>query len=138
MTYEEAKPLALKGGSLLLLLWGIALALVFTFPLAFPSWESAAFFSTTLVESGGDVDFLDLYIPANPFHSLANNVVPAVVLFSVVVGIALIGIEGKNSLIDSLKVLTAALSKVTGFVVRLTPIGIFAIGASAASPSRRA
>ncbi len=132
MTYEEAKPLALKGGALLLLLWGIALALVFTFPLAFPSWESASFFSTTLVERGGDLDFLDLYIPANPFHSLANNVVPAVVLFSVVVGIALIGIEGKNSLIDSLKVLTAALSKVTGFVVRLTPIGIFAIGASAA------
>jgi Na+/H+-dicarboxylate symporter len=29
-------------------------------------------------------DFVGLYIPANPFHSLANNVVPAVVLFSVI------------------------------------------------------
>ena len=31
----------------------------------------------------------DLYIPSNPFNALANNVVPAVVLFSLLVGIAL-------------------------------------------------
>jgi Na+/H+-dicarboxylate symporter/ABC-type amino acid transport substrate-binding protein len=132
LSYQQAKTLAVKVGGLLLLLWGIALILVFTFPLAFPSWESASFFSTTLVQGVQDVDFLELYIPANPFYSLANNIVPAVVLFSVLVGVALIGIEAKDALIDNLTVLVSALSRVTHFVVRLTPIGIFAIAASTA------
>jgi len=132
LSYQQAKTLAVKVGSLLLLLWGMAFALVFTFPLAFPSWESASFFSTTLVQGVQDVDFLELYIPANLFYSLANNIVPAVVLFSVLVGVALIGIEAKDALIDNLTVLVRALSRVTHFVVRLTPIGIFAIAASTA------
>ncbi len=132
LSYQQARTMAVKVGSLLLLLWGIALILVFTIPLAFPSWESASFFSTTLVQGIQDVDFLELYIPANPFYSLANNIVPAVVLFSVLVGVALIGIEAKDALIDNLTVLVSALSRVTHFVVRLTPIGIFAIAASAA------
>ena len=42
-------------------------------------------------------DFLNLYIPTNPFNSLANNVVPAVVLFSVIVGAALIGDPGQGA-----------------------------------------
>jgi len=132
LSYQQAKTLAVKVGSLLLLLWGIALILVFTIPLAFPSWGSASFFSTTLVQGIQDVDFLELYIPANPFYSLANNIVPAVVLFSVLVGVALIGIEAKDALIDNLTVLVSALSRVTHFVIRLTPIGIFAIAASTA------
>ena len=58
-------------------------------------------------------DFVALYIPANPFHSLANNVVPAVVLFSVLVGVALIGVERKQVLLDVLQVVGEAVSRAT-------------------------
>ena len=78
-------------------LWAIALVYAFLIPLAFPDVESAMFFSTALVERRPAFNFVDLYIPSNPFNSLANNVVPAVVLFSVVVGVALIGVERKQS-----------------------------------------
>jgi hypothetical protein len=44
-------------------------------PFVFPEIESASFFSTTLVENRTS-DFAALYIPSNPFHSLANNIVP--------------------------------------------------------------
>ena len=54
------------------------------------------FFSTSLVERREPFNFIDLYIPSNPFYSLANNIVPAVVLFSVVVGVSLIGVERKE------------------------------------------
>jgi ABC-type amino acid transport substrate-binding protein len=50
------------------------------------------FFSTTLIERRPPFNFVDLFIPSNPFHSLANNIVPAVVLFSVILGIALIAL----------------------------------------------
>ena len=90
------------------------------------------FFSTSLVERRPPFDFVDLYIPSNPFHSLANNVVPAVVLFSVIVGVALITIERKQVLLDVLQTAADAVSRVARAITRLTPYGLFAIAASAA------
>ena len=98
-------------------------------PLAFPAMETASFFSTTLVENRPDVDLVSLYVPQNPFHALANNVVPAVVLFSVVLGVALMGVPGKERLLESLSVLEDALARANRFLVRLTPLGVFAIAA---------
>ena len=57
-------------------LWAIALVFAFLIPLAFPDVETASFFSTTLLERRPPFNFVDLYIPSNPFYSLANNVVP--------------------------------------------------------------
>ena len=48
------------------------------------------------------------------------------------VGIALIGIERKDALLDSLDALGDAMLRVTDFVVQMTPIGVFAISAAAA------
>jgi ABC-type amino acid transport substrate-binding protein len=60
---------------------------------------------------------------------MANAVVPAVVLFCCAVGIALIGIENRATLLANLRVLEGAVVRVTGFVVSLTPLGVFAIAA---------
>jgi Na+/H+-dicarboxylate symporter len=132
LTLERAAALAKRCGVLLLLLWAITLAMVLTFPVLFPNWESASFFSTSIVQEEGDFDFLRLYIPANPFFSLSNNIVPAVVLFSIALGVALIGVKSKEGLLRGLSAVTEALTRVTGFVVGLAPIGVFAIAASAA------
>jgi Na+/H+-dicarboxylate symporter len=129
LTYKSARTLLVKVGGVILVLWAITLTLVFLTPLAFPSWESASFFSTALIQKPQPIDFLSLYIPANPFHSMANNVVPAVVLFCVIVGVALIGVENKERLIDTLNAFNKALTRATRFIVKLTPIGVFAIAA---------
>jgi Na+/H+-dicarboxylate symporter/ABC-type amino acid transport substrate-binding protein len=100
--------------------------------LAFPDVETASFFSTTLVEQRRPFNFIDLFIPSNPFYALSNNVVPAVVLFSVFVGVALIGVEHKQTALDVFAVAKDALSRATKFVVSLTPYGIFAIAANTA------
>ncbi len=128
----SAKRLFLRVGALTLVLWVLALGAVFLMPLAFPTLESASFFSTTLVETPRQVDFLALYIPSNPFHSLANSVVPAVVLFSALLGIALMGVERKDGLIESLVAVERGLARANRLVVRLTPIGLFAIAAHTA------
>jgi L-cystine uptake protein TcyP (sodium:dicarboxylate symporter family) len=82
LTYDKAKILAAKAGILLVISWVIAFFFILVAPLAFPEWESASFYSKALVEVPPTPDFLSLYIPANPFHSLAENLVPAVVLFT--------------------------------------------------------
>lgn len=131
LKYQEAVRLSLRVGSLLLLIWALTLAVVYVLPLSFPDWESASFFSTTLLEQPQDFNFLE-FIPSNPFFSMANNIVPAVVLFSIAVGLALMGIERKGPLIAAFEILEEALKRVMKFIVRLTPIGICAIAASTA------
>jgi len=125
----QARALLKQVGVVLALLWALGLAIVFLFPLMFPPHESASFFSTTLTRESEPFDFLNLYIPTNPFNSLANNIVPAVVLFSIIVGAALMTIPEKQRLLDVLAVMGSAVSKATRFVVALTPIGVFAIAA---------
>ena len=132
LSYEQAKTLGARAGAVLLGLWLVALVFAFVFPLAFPPIESASFFSTTLVERRPPFDFVSLFIPSNPFHSLANNVVPAVVLFSILIGVALIGVERKQVLLDVLAVANQAISKASRLVAQLTPYGLFAIAANAA------
>ena len=85
-----------------------------------------------MIEKPPEVNFLQLYIPANPFFSLANNIVPAVVVFSIAVGVALIGAANKMTLIEPLTILSGALMKVTTVIAKLTPYGVFAIVASTA------
>ena len=58
--------------------------------------------------------------------------VPAVVVFSLAVGLALIGMGQKDSLLAPLTLLNRAMAVVTGFISTLMPLGVFAIVASAA------
>ena len=132
LDFDMAKLLARKAGSILLIIWVLTLAVVMLFPIAFPDWESASYFSSTLVESAEEFDFVSMFIPANPFGALAQNVVPGVVLFSVAFGIALIGIRKKQGLLDVFDTAGDALGRVATFVVSLAPYGIFALMAKAA------
>ena len=50
LTAAQAKELARKAGALLLAFWVLSLLLVMLMPLSFPRWQSAAFFSSSLVE----------------------------------------------------------------------------------------
>ncbi len=132
LSYDQAKTLVVKAGGLLLIFWALSFFIVLVMPLSFPNIESAAFFSTAMIEPPKKVDFLSLYIPSNPFQSLAENVVPAVVLFCILSGVALIGIKEKDSLLQALSTASEILIKITNQLVSLTPFGVFAISASAA------
>lgn len=132
LNYKDALLLAKKGGSMLLLLWFVTLAVVFMFPQVFPDWEASSVFAALDVPDSKPVDFLGLYIPSNPFYALANNLVPAVVLFSIALGIALIGVPNKEKILDGMGLLIDTLTRIANFVVKLTPLGVFAIMASSA------
>jgi Na+/H+-dicarboxylate symporter len=132
LSLGDAKMLGVKAGTILLGLWGVGLVIVLVSPLAFPDWASASFFSTSQIEEAEPVDFLQLYIPANPFFSLANTVVPAIVVFSVLVGLALTGVDNKEVLLKPLSAFGDTLMGVAGMIGKLAPYGIFALVASAA------
>jgi len=128
----QARRLGVRAGALLLVTWGVTLGVLAALPMAFPSVQNASFFSHSLVEPRQPFSIADLYFTANPFNSLSNAVIPAVVLFSSMIGIALIGLPERERVLGPLRVLNGAITRITLFVIRLTPIGVFAIAAVAA------
>jgi len=132
LSFKEARNLALRGGVLLLIFWCVIVGTIFLMPMIFPVTDSASFFSSNMVKEIPPPNYLELYIPSNPFKSMAASMIPAVVLFSLCLGVALIGIKEKTSLLNALDIVKNALMRLARAVVYLTPIGVFAFAANAA------
>ncbi len=123
----QGRRLARIAFGVLLLLWGIGLLTLMVMSLSFPPWKGGSFFSTSLVQEPVTPDWLELFIPSNPFFSLANNLVPAVVLFSIGLGVALMRVPNAEPLLEKLDILLRGLGELNRLVVRLAPLGIFGI-----------
>ncbi|MEM8953377.1 MAG: cation:dicarboxylase symporter family transporter [Verrucomicrobiota bacterium] len=134
-TYDHAKDVGRHGIRVQALLWAVSLGSVIILPFSLPSWEAGTFFSASLVEEPEKFNFLDLYIPVNPFASLANNIVPAAVVFSILIGIALIPLNNKDHVLKPFNVIGDALGNIANAVIRLTPYGTFALTAGAMGTS---
>lgn len=128
----QARSVAKRGVILIVAMWGIVFFLMSLMPLCFPLWKSATFFTPSLLDTRETVDYIQLFIPANPFNSLANNVVPAVTIFSILCGVVLMSVPKKENLLNLLEVTSEVLANLTLMLVRLSPIGIFALIANAA------
>jgi len=129
---KMARRIASRGGGLILFLWLVTVTSLLFLPLAYPSWTSSTFFSTSLIPETQKTDLLSLYIPSNPFNSLANTVVPAIVLFSIFLGVAMISVNNKDNFLLSMNNLSDALMRIASAVAKSAPIGIFALSAAAA------
>ncbi|MFW2439667.1 MAG: cation:dicarboxylate symporter family transporter, partial [Arenicellales bacterium] len=129
---DTAASIGIRAVKVILIMWLAVMLTLVLLPLAYPDWVSSGFFSSSLVTEAAKFNFLDLYIPANVFSSLANTIVPAVVLFSLLMGIALINVKDKDILLGVTSNIGDSLMRVASFVAKLAPLGIFAIAASAA------
>ena len=134
-TYERAAQVAGRAMIVQFGLWAVVLALVVALPFSLPDWEAGAFFSSSLVAEEAGFDFLDLYLPTNPFGAFAEGIVPAAVVFSILLGIALIPISGKGRLLEPLGVIGDAMGNIAKGVFSLSPYGTFALAGSAAGTS---
>lgn len=78
------------------------------------------------------INFAELLIPENIFYALSNNIIPSIVIFSLLTGISLMYLKEKSTLMFSLQNLVDALTRITGWIARITPIGTFIIIANQA------
>src|SRR4030095_5761356 len=133
---SEMKQIARYGTKFLLLVWTVGLLLVVLCPLALPSFSGLPVFS--LEDTTASVDWLDLYSPSNLFRALTNNLIPAVVLFGILTGLAVgqIRDERKAVLLQALEAFNEAMGRVSRMILRLTPYGLFAISAVTAGEIR--
>lgn len=131
LSFFQAHFLAKRGLLILLLLWTIGIVIVFGMAQALPEFKGGAFFSTLLIEPPYVIDVIKLFVPSNPFRSLSSNSVPAVVLFSLLFGIACIGYERRDHLLDTFEYAAQVLLRMNHLVIKLTPIGVFGVTANA-------
>ncbi len=130
LSVAESRRLALVGLSVLLVLWTVAMITLFMLAHSFPEWKQGSYFSTPMTTPGEKVDLISIFIPSNIFAALSDNHVPAVVLLCIWGGLALTGIENRQSLIAQLDVLAKMFMRISRSVANLTPLGVFAIAAS--------
>ena len=78
------------------------------------------------------INFAELLIPENIFYDLSNNIIPSIVIFSLLTGISLMYLKEKQTFMLSLQNLVEALTRITGWIARITPLGTFIIIANQA------
>ena len=133
LTLDTGKRLIRFGLIFLGLLLSIGLIYLVILPLSFPIREGGNFYSADFIQPVQAFDFVKLYIPANVFESLSSNVVPAVVLFSIFIGLGVMKIPGKEALLKPMEILTDGLNQVNKMIIKITPIGVFFIAAGVVS-----
>jgi Na+/H+-dicarboxylate symporter/ABC-type amino acid transport substrate-binding protein len=127
-----ASRIGMRAVKVILIMWLSVMATLLLLPLAYPNWQTAGFFSSSMVAEPAAFNFVKLYIPSNIFASLSETIVPAVVLFSLLMGIALIQVKNKETFLTLTTNIGDSLMKVASYVAKLAPLGIFAISAAAA------
>lgn len=77
--------------------------------------------------SHGISDILLSMIPSNIFHSLSDGSLIQIIIFSIIIAIALVMVDGGKKILDSVSVLLNAVLKVTHWIMELAPFGVFAL-----------
>ncbi len=126
LSVSTAKQILKKGLIFISLAWTINILMVYTIKYLFPlpsSTQLGGYISGDIPK----LDFAELLIPDNIFFDLANNVIPAIVIFSILIGIALMHIKEKEVFMKAMENLVQVLTRITAWIARITPFGTFLI-----------
>jgi len=128
MTPKVGKKVLKSGWPYLLGLWVLIFFIIYLLSNLFPETLPP------IIKTEGPDDFksnfaknfLTNLIPQNPLYDIANNVVPAVAVFGLIGGIALMHVTKKEPLIGVLERINQTIEKVLDWLGILSPIGVFA------------
>ena len=125
---NKAKKISKQSLFIILMMILVVLFFIFSTPLSFPDWQNAEFYSASTIKVVPELNLVDLFISANPFNAFANTLVPAVVFFSICMGLGLMQIRSKRQTLLILSNLQQAVANINSFIMRFAPLGVFCIG----------
>lgn len=126
LSRSQAMQILKKGSIFIGLALAINISMIYLMQWAFPA-SVGSHQAGFIARDVPSLNFAELLIPENIFYNLANNVVPAVVVFSLLIGIALMHLADKQPAMSILQTLLDALTRVTGWIGKITPLGTFII-----------
>jgi proton glutamate symport protein len=126
LTPDIAKRLLKRGWPFFILLWAIAYFVVHMIGSLMPQPILHLIGFTSDQQKGIGEQILSFLVPANPIYDFANNILPAVTFFGIIVGAALLHIEKKEPLLGVLERTNRVIEKIFEWIAMIAPIGIFA------------
>ncbi len=92
--YSAAKNILRKGLLFISCMWMINIIFIYTTVYLFPKTEGVTFSSFSNIQPSS-INFAELIIPSNIFSALSSNIIPAVVVFGLLIGISLMHFKDK-------------------------------------------
>ncbi|MCX7970869.1 MAG: cation:dicarboxylase symporter family transporter, partial [Negativicutes bacterium] len=126
MSSGTARLISKRGLIVLLAVWIPSIIFALLLPLSFPATKPAGFFHPPATRPH-ETDLISLFIPANPFHALAEGYIPAIVIFCLLTGVALIGTANKEGFLQQISFLSQLMSKLNRFIMATMPLGVLVI-----------
>jgi len=123
-----ARTLFKKGWVFLFFIWILILCVVYMMNLLFP--RMSILFPGTGSHSSFEMNFLNYLVPENPVYDLVNNIVPAIAIFAIIVGVAVMHLTHKEPLISLLERVNNTMEQILKGIMIISPIGVFAIFAN--------
>ncbi len=123
---EIAKKLLSRGWIFLLLMWCMGFAVVYSMIYLIPPLVTAFIKKNAMGQEEFVSHFLSYVIPQNFFYDLANNVVPAVAVFGMIAGLAIMVLEKKEPVLILLSRINEAMERILIWLAVVAPIPIFA------------
>lgn len=126
LSISQAKLILKRGIFFIGLAWGINICMIYLINYVFPRATTSQMNGYVSVESS-QLNFAELLIPDNIFYDLSHNIIPAIVIFSLLIGIGLMHLKEKHTLMYCFENLVDALTRITSWIAKITPIGTFLI-----------
>jgi len=126
LSSSTAKQILKKGALFIAIAWTVNIFMIYFAAFLFPR-AKGALQTGSIATVTPSINFAELLIPENIFYNLSNNIIPAIVIFSILIGIALMFIKEKQPLMHSLETAVQALTNVTSWISRIAPFGTFII-----------
>jgi Na+/H+-dicarboxylate symporter/ABC-type amino acid transport substrate-binding protein len=126
MSHSQGKLILKRGVLFIVLVWAINIIMIYAMITLFPRPDGIQHPGYSLPKTGS-INFADLLIPENIFYDLSNNVIPAIVVFSLFIGLALMQLKEKQFMMSFLETFVDALTRITMWISRITPIGTLLI-----------
>lgn len=123
-----ARALFRKGWVFLLFIWALILCSVYLMNMIFPSMN--ILFPGTEDHSTFEINFLNYLVPENPLYDIVNNIIPAIAIFAIIMGVAVMHLTYKEPLISFLERINNVMEQVLKGITKISPIGILAIFAT--------
>ncbi len=126
LALSTAKNILFRGLIFISCMWAINIITIYVTVYLFPQSSGMTYAAYSNVKPS-TINFAELLIPDNIFSALSNNLVPAVVVFGLLIGISLMYVKDKHPFMGVLDTIVESLTKITGWISRITPIGTFLI-----------
>lgn len=126
LTPHEGKTLFKKGWFILLIMWALVYLSIYLLNLLLPSEVSGSITYSPEQAKTFSKEFLTYIVPANPIYDFANNIVPAIAVFGVILGSAIMHLQVKEPLLELLERSNVLMEKILEWLAIISPIGIFA------------